>query len=266
MDLIVPAITTSFLLLVSFLDLLTKETPYFISFPFLIVGFFSNVVLFFFYPSFFLIINIILAFLISYLKYKFGLWGGGDFLMFLGMSFYLNLTFPYLKFNILYFLFALYLSTLFYNIIYVFFIYFKKNLFSKYELIFIFLLFAFWFINKFFFFFIFLFWILIMIHKLDLLYFTKKVSINNLKEEDWIAYKIYREKEIVLDPKKCREGVDEETIQKLKQLKVEVVYVKEGIPYLPAFFLAYLFLLFSFSPFFASLFPLLSNLLEIIFT
>ncbi len=251
MDLIVVSITLSFLILVSILDLLTKETPYFVSFAFILIGFFANLILLIQNFSWFLIINIILAFLISYFKYKLGLWGGGDFLMFLGMAFYLNLTFPFLKFSVLYYLIFLYLATLIYNILYVLVIYFKNKFFSKYELIFFIFSFFLFFLDKFLAIFPLLLWLIVVINKLDLLYFTKKISIDQLKEEDWIAYKIYKNDKIILDPKDFKEGIDEQTIKKLKELGIRSVYIKDGIPYLPAFLLAYLFLLtFSFFDFF----------------
>jgi len=250
MDLIIISITLSFLILVSILDLLTRETPYFISFAFILIGFFANLILLTQNFSWFLIINIILAFLISYFKYRLGLWGGGDFLMFLGIVFYLNLAFPFLEFNVFYYLFSLYLATLVYNIIYVLIIYFKHKFFNKYETIFFIFFFLLFFINKFLAIFLLLLWLIVVINKLDLLYFTKKVSINELKEEDWIAYEVYKDDKVVLEPEEFKEGIDEQTIKKLKQLGIKNVYIKDGIPYLPAFLLAYLFLLaFSFFDF-----------------
>ena len=242
-------VLVGYLILVSILDMITKETPYFISFPFLLIGFFSNILLFLNNFSIFLVINILLAFLISYFKYRYGLWGGGDLLMFIGVSFYLNLIFPTIKFSIIYFLFFMYIATLFYNTSYVLFYYFKEKLMSKYELILIFLLIITFFLNKTFFIFLLLIYLMIIVNKVDLFIFTKKVDIDDLKEEDWIAFPVYKNNKKILDPKDVKEGITKEIIRDLKKKGVKSVYIKEVVPYLPTFLIGFLLMYWFFNYF-----------------
>jgi hypothetical protein len=253
-----------YLFAVAVIDLKTKETPYFLSFPFILSGLLANIVFLVKNYSLILLIsiflNLMLAFSISFLKYRFGFWGGGDFLIFIGTSFYLNLIWPYFG-NFFWFLISLYIATLFYNTFFLLFIYFKSRLFHYYELIFFILIFLSLLLtnNIIFALFFFLLWLIIVLHKTDLLVFTKKTSINNLKEEDWLAYPIFKEDKEILNSKDVPYGFDNETIKKLEKERISFVYIKDGIPYLPAFFIALIILYFIYNSNFVELINLIFN-------
>jgi len=233
--------------LLAIIDLKTKETPYFLSFSLILSGLLSIIIYLigdFDINSFKIIVfNMIFSFVLSYLKYKFGLWGGGDYLVFIGISFYITILFPFLFSTVLFLIFV-YISTVFYNTFYILLIYLKNKLFSKYELFFLFLLIiAILSKNLLFFSLTISLWLLIIIHKINTLYFTKKISINELKEEDWLAYDIYKNNKIILKVNEVREGLSKKDINYLKEKKVDFVYIKEGIPYLPTFLFAFILML-----------------------
>ncbi len=230
-----------YLFLVAILDLKTKETPYFLSFSFIGAGLLSNIVFLIDTKDWLLVVNPLLASLISYLKYRFGLWGGGDFLVFIGTSLYLNLAFPYL-WNFLVFLIFMYFSTLLYNSLYSLIIYVKERLFSKYELLFAFLILLLLYKHSYYWaFIVLLLWLLLVVYKLDLYYFTKKIPVEQLREEDWLAYDVYKDGKVLVKSSDYPEGIDNDVIEKIKKENVKFVYIKDGIPYLPTFFLALIF-------------------------
>jgi Flp pilus assembly protein protease CpaA len=239
---------TFILSVLAILDLKTKETPYFLSFSLILSGVLSLIInlLTNFQISLIEIyfINLLSAFFISFFKYKLGFWGGGDFLVFVGTSFFITILFPFL-FSPLLFLIFIYIATLFYNTFYLIFIYLKENFISKYEIIFFVLLLA-SLISKNFFLslFILIIWLFIVLHKLNTLYFIKKIPVKNLKEEDWLAYEVYKNNEVILKPSDVKEGLTKEHIKLLKEKNVKFVYIKDGIPYLPTFLLGFLLMLF----------------------
>ncbi len=68
--------------------------------------------------------------------------------------------------------------------------------------------------------------------------FLKRISVKKLAEGDWIAKAVKLKNKIICGPKDL--GVSKEQIRKLKQLKIPAVWIKEGIPFIPSFLLAYL--------------------------
>ena len=74
----------------------------------------------------------------------------------------------------------------------------------------------------------------------------RKVSPEKLSVGDWIAEPVYDGKKLIVSPKDL--GVSCEQIKKLirlkKKKKLRFVVVKEGIPFVPSFFLSYILTLF----------------------
>jgi len=66
----------------------------------------------------------------------------------------------------------------------------------------------------------------------------KKVKVKDLTEGDWIQGDIKKGRKIILKYKRL--GVDLKDIRKLKRNKIRKVTVKEGVPFLPAFLIAYI--------------------------
>src|SRR3989338_7715536 len=67
----------------------------------------------------------------------------------------------------------------------------------------------------------------------------KKVNHSVLTEGDWIAKDVVVRKKRICGPKDL--GISLEQIEKLKKLHVKEVLVKEGIPFVPSFLIAFLF-------------------------
>ena len=68
----------------------------------------------------------------------------------------------------------------------------------------------------------------------------KKISVNNLTEGDWVMDD-FKFKTAKFSPSKT--GVSTEDIALLKKEKVKFVTVREGIPFVPSFFISYLLIL-----------------------
>lgn len=64
----------------------------------------------------------------------------------------------------------------------------------------------------------------------------KWLPVSRLTEGDWVAKPVYINKELVCSPKSL--GLEKSQIEALKKAKVKKVFVKEGIPFVPSFFIA----------------------------
>ena len=69
----------------------------------------------------------------------------------------------------------------------------------------------------------------------------KKINVSKLTEGDWINEPVKHKGKLIAGPKDL--GITKEQIAKLKQLHIKEVVVKEGIPFVPSFLLAFLFAL-----------------------
>jgi Flp pilus assembly protein protease CpaA len=69
---------------------------------------------------------------------------------------------------------------------------------------------------------------------------TKEYPVGKLTEGDWILKDVMVRGKRVCGPKDL--GISKEQIQLLKRLKVKSVWVKEGIPFVPSFLIAYVLL------------------------
>ncbi len=68
--------------------------------------------------------------------------------------------------------------------------------------------------------------------------FLKKVSVERLAEGDWIAKAVKVKYRIVCSPADF--GVSKKQIAELKKLMVRTVWIKEGIPFIPSFLIAFI--------------------------
>jgi hypothetical protein len=64
-----------------------------------------------------------------------------------------------------------------------------------------------------------------------------KIAVSKLVEGDWVLEKIKIGKKVLVTAKS---GITKEQIAQLKKAKVKKVLVKEGIPFVPSFLLAYI--------------------------
>ncbi len=81
-------------------------------------------------------------------------------------------------------------------------------------------------------------WLLVKTVETSIL--IKRYPVGKLTEGDWIQKDVFVKGKRVCGPKD--NGITKEQIAQLKRLKVKSVMVKEGIPFVPSFFLAWLIL------------------------
>ena len=86
-----------------------------------------------------------------------------------------------------------------------------------------------------------LFYLFIAIGVVEETCFYKKVRPQELTEGDWLAKDIMVDGKLVVEKK----TLEREDIVKLRHRKVSSVLIKEGIPFVPSFLLAYIIFLFS---------------------
>lgn len=71
---------------------------------------------------------------------------------------------------------------------------------------------------------------------------VKQISSDKLVPGDWLAQPLSKDGKIIITQKST--GLDEKQIAQIQQLGITHVTVKEGIPFIPAFLLAYIIILF----------------------
>lgn len=85
-------------------------------------------------------------------------------------------------------------------------------------------------------FFIFYMWLFVKIIEESCM--IKKISVKKLTEGDWIYENIYTGKKYIAGPKDL--GISKEQIELLKKSNIKKVLIKEGIPFIPAFLIAFI--------------------------
>jgi len=99
------------------------------------------------------------------------------------------------------------------------------------------------------------FYLLIFVNSVEKSCFINKVKIKNLTEGDWLAEDLKIKNKLVLEKK----TLELEDLWKLRKLegkgKLTEVLIKEGVPFVPSFLLAYLAIIFV--DYFFNLFTLL---------
>lgn len=210
------------------------------------------------------------AFLISVLLFYTGQWGGGDAKLLMGVGAALGFDYTLQNLTFAYFLGLLLLSGTLYGIVYAIVLSIKKRelfapaykaLFEKYKklrygiliivvlsviailvsnnqyytytlipfIAFIFMTFHFW----------------IYIKAIETSCMFKDVAPDKLTEGDWVAHDINVGGKLICSSKDL--GLEKEQIEELKKLyrakKIKSVTVKEGMPFVPPFFIAYLLLI-----------------------
>lgn len=255
------------LIIASYCDLKSREVPDWLNYGFLFAAFGIRII-YSFHESWSLLFSGVFGFFlalgISSLFYYTNQWGGGDSKLFWGMGAVIGVTLPfdYSSWNLLWFFLALLFIGAIYGLIWMGFQAVKrKNLFlpefqkriRSYKNIHLtcalftlfFLGLSLWQIY---------FWPLLLL-PLGLFYlflfvqvvedccFLKKMKVSQLTEGDWLAEDIVVNGKTILY-KKTLEKAD---FQKLKPFVGEdkKVLIKEGIPFVPNFFLAYLLLIFG---------------------
>ena len=261
----IAVITLLVLLIASYTDIKTREVPDWISYSliFLALGIraiFSvesgwNVLLSG-------VLGFAVCFAIAYLFYYTSQWGGGDAKLLMGMGAMIGIAYPFStdSFNLLLFFLALLFIGAAYGLLWMlmlavrkgklFWLDFKRavNEYNKLQLglfistLLLFILVLFYsFIWPILFFPLGVFYLFLFINTVEKTCFLKKVHVNDLTEGDWLAEDVNAHSKLILKKK----TLEKEDIQKLKESALKEVLIKEGIPFIPSFLLAYLLLVFG---------------------
>jgi Flp pilus assembly protein protease CpaA len=84
-----------------------------------------------------------------------------------------------------------------------------------------------------------LFYLFVFVTSTEKSCFIKEIPVKKLTEGDWLA------KDVKINGKLIRKTLEKEDINKIKKHKLKSVLVKEGVPFVPGFFLAYLSIIFG---------------------
>jgi len=258
-------ITTAliFTFIASYIDIKTREVPDYLNFSLISIALGTRLIYslitlqwnYFLYAIAFAAI----AFLIGLAMYKLRMWGGGDLKLITALAALLA-TFPQKEYFLAKFLIILLLTAALYGIIYTIVIAIKQRIIflkdlkkrlQKYKkiritilvillgttiLLFLnipentklFLIVSSLLIT-------FYFYIYLIIKSVENISMIKEIPVSRLREEDWLAEDIKLSKETI---KKTITGLTKEHIQKIKHSRIKTVKIKEGIPFVPPFFIS----------------------------
>ncbi|MBS3133964.1 prepilin peptidase [Candidatus Woesearchaeota archaeon] len=273
LDILLIIITLITLVIASITDIKTREIPDFLNYSLLIIVFFlkllESITIKSFTPFLYAVLGFIMYFVIALFMYYTKQWGGGDskLLMSLGIvfsqypSFFLSYFNPSMDLPLL---LSMFLNILIFGSLYgmlfsaytaiknkdKFLAELKKAKLKKirYYLILslaivVSSLFTHIMILKLFIISISLLitlipYLLIFIKTIEKSCMIKNIPINNLTEGDWIVNDIYSKNKIVYSKKSL--GVTLDQISIIKKLKIKTITIKEGIPFTPAFLIAFI--------------------------
>ena len=211
------------------------------------------------------ILGFAVCFLFAYLFYYTNQWGGGDAKLLMGMGAMIGIIYPFTpeSFNLLIFFLALLFLGAIYGLIWMivlaiknklFWLEFKKAIKENHKLHLGLIIFCLLLIVPIIFspfllpliiFPLGIFYLFMFINTVEKSCFIKRIHINDLTPGDWLAEDVKHNHKVILEKK----TLEDEDLNKLKDLhssgKLSKVLVKEGIPFIPSFLFAYLFLIFG---------------------
>lgn len=272
------AIALTILLLGSYTDMRTREVPDWLNFSLIAIGFALNALISIIFWEYTSIVSSIIGFgiifVIGWMMFYSGQWGGGDSKLLMGLGALLGINIfqkqiPFLA----HFLVNLIVVGALYGIIWMFYLIFKhwkkfriefKKLANKRNVkitrivvlvAFVLLLLLSFFISTVLlrstFLYIALisglsFYLWLLVKTVEKACMIKPMTPDKLTEGDWIAKEVKLGKKYIAGPKDL--GIEKKQIRLLKKLynqkKIKTVLVKEGIPFVPSFLFAYLTTLF----------------------
>lgn len=268
-EVIIYSMVVVWLFTASIFDIKTREVPDWLNFSLIAVGLSTRLIYslvswdywVFIYGVIGLIIAFVIAIVMSYTKQ----WGDGDSKMLLGVGACLGFNYHFIIFDfsnwpmLIYFLVNSLIIGAFYGIIYAiglgilhrkeFIIEFRKWDYKVFILPLIFIavfsLFSFIFPKPFDFMLLSLvaavglgIYILFFIKIVEKACMYKHIKVGKLVPGDWTAEIVKRNDRLICNKK---DVLDEKQIKLLKRFKVKSVLVKEGIPFVPSFFLGFIF-------------------------
>ena len=257
-------------------DLRTREVPDWINYGLIISGVGLNLLFSIIYSTYYFIINSVIGlavfFGLAYVMFYSGQWGGGDSKMMIGLGAMIGIdvSFTTSQFLVGFFTNALFIGAL-YGLLWSFFLVFrnKRKFWEKFShslmeknvvkakkiilLILVALLPPFFivggyskiFILSFAFLILLTFYLWIFVKAVEKTSMYRLVEPSKLTGGDWIANDVYVDNQYICGPKDL--GIDKKQINKLIELhkkgKVKRILIKEGIPFVPSFFVAFIFTL-----------------------
>ena len=273
---LVTAYSLSFvaLLIGTITDLKTREVPDLVNYGLVISGLGLNLLFSTIYsnPSFMInsIIGFLVLFGVAYIMFYAGQWGGGDskMLMGLGAMIGIDVSFETPQFLLGFFISALFIGAI-YGLLWSIFLVFKNRkkfwkefskisigkhivkwkkimLFAVILLLILFFLIKIYYINILILSFAFLmlttFYLWVFVKAIEKSCMYKLVEPSVLTEGDWIVNDIFVGKQYICGPKDL--GIDKKQIKKLIEFyrkgKVKKILIKEGIPFVPSFLIAFI--------------------------
>ncbi|HLD80158.1 MAG TPA: A24 family peptidase [Candidatus Nanoarchaeia archaeon] len=264
-ELVLAAVTLIVLGIASYTDLRTKEVPDWLSYGFVFAAIGVRAI-YSFQEGWSILLSGLLGLAVFYLLalffYYTNQWGGGDSKLLMGMGAALGITYPFAEssFTLLWFLLALLLAGGAYGLLWLTVVAFQRRycllpemrvMLGKYKKIHLgvgfasfFLLGTGVFINSLLLILVFiiaLYYLLMFLIAAQNCCFIEEKETKHLTEGDWLA------EDIVVHGKKIikKKTLAQEDISKLHKHNISSVLIKEGIPFVPSFLIAYLILLFG---------------------
>lgn len=273
-SLILVVITLISLIIAAFTDLRTREVPDWLSYGLIAIGLGLNLLFSFIYCSYWFFVNslagFVLLLIVALIMFYAGQWGGGDSKVLMGLGALIGLDVKFTQFPFLIsFLVNVLLIGSFYGLSWSFILAFRnwRNFYKEFKkishnlkiiklriylFVFVFLMLVFSFLSRgtfFSFFFLALllmslviFYLWIFVKAIEKTCMIKAVSPDKLTEGDWIMKEVKVNGKYICGPKDL--GIEKKQIRELvklyKQKKVKRVMIKEGIPFVPSFLVAYI--------------------------
>jgi len=272
-SIILVAITLIGLIIATITDLKTREVPDWISYGLIAIGLGLNLLFSFVYSNYWFFINslagFLMFFIIALIMFYAGQWGGGDSKVLMGLGALIGLDVRFTKFPFLIsFFINILLMGAFYGLMWSFSLAFRnwKSFYKElkkishsskiirariYLVIFVLLMLVLVWLNRgsmlltFFLALLLMglaiFYIWIFVKAIEKTCMIKAIVPSKLTEGDWIAKDVKYKGKYICGPKDL--GVEKKQIRELVKLyklgKIKKVVIKEGIPFVPSFLVAY---------------------------
>jgi len=257
------------LFIASYTDLKTREVPDWLNYALLFSAFGVRII-FSIELGWSILLSGILGFAVcftlAYLFYQTDQWGGGDSKLLMGMGTIIGISYPLSSssLNLLWYILALFFLGSLYGVLWMLYLALnKRTLFwakwqdklkkhRKTHIILAILSLGFIILTLFIsnawpliIFPLFLFYLFLFVSTMEDNFFIKNVTIQDLTEGDWLAENITSNGRTLM----FKKTLEREDINKLttlqKEKKISTIAIKEGVPFVPSFLFAYLFILFA---------------------
>ncbi len=268
--LILTAITLIALIIAAITDLKTREVPDWLSYGLIGIGLGLNLLFSVIYQDYWLILNSIIGFvlflIVALVMFYTGQWGGGDSKVLMGLGALIGLDIRFTSFPlIISFLINILLVGAVYGLLWSISLVFKnwkkfskefKNIAKRpkvaklrtFLIFFTLLMLVVLFLTKdrlinsmllaLLVMALATFYLWIFVKAIEKTCMLKKIDTNKLTEGDWIAKDIKYKGKYICGPKDL--GIEKKQINQLVKLKIKKILIKEGIPFVPSFLIAYI--------------------------